>query len=141
MDLNFIAPCGIDCVNCEMFAANGNREVWERVAARRGGKPEDYACAGCRKQGGCVFFTGCETRACVTAKGLDFCSDCGDFPCRRLQPLADGASFYPHNMKANNLGRIKAAGPEAFLAEAPTIRKLYFKGSFKIGAGPQEPKE
>lgn len=141
MDLNLIAPCGIDCGHCELFEPNGNREAWERAAARRGVAPETMACAGCRAQGGCILFQGCETRACVTAKGFDFCSDCGNFPCRRLQPLADGAGFYPHNMKVYNLGRIKAVGPEAFYAEAPEIRRLYYRGKFKIGAGPQEPQE
>ncbi len=138
MDMNLVAPCGIDCVNCELFETNGHRDAWTRVAERRGGKPEDYACKGCRKNNGCVFFSGCKTLACVKAKGVEFCSDCADFPCPKLMPLAEGAGFYPHNMKVYNLGRIKKAGVEAFLAEAPKIRELYFKGKFMIGAGPQE---
>ncbi len=138
MDLNLIAPCGIDCVNCEMFEANGRKEVWDRVASLRGGKAEDYACKGCRKNNGCSFFSNCQTLACVQAKGHDYCSSCAEFPCRKLMPLAEGASFYPHNMKVYNLGRIKAEGPEAFLGEALKIRDLYFKGKFLIGAGPQE---
>ncbi len=137
MDMNHVAPCGIDCVNCELFAANGNRDAWARVAQRRGGEPEAYACKGCRAGGGCVFFDGCETLSCVKDKGVDFCSDCASFPCRRLMPLAEGASFYPHNMKAYNLSVIKTRGPEAFLAESKDIRLRYYTGSFKIGAGPQ----
>ena len=77
--------------------------------------------------------------ACVEAKGHVFCSDCGEFPCRRLMPLAEGAGFYPHNLKLYNLLRIRLRGPEAFLEEAPKNRLLYYKGKFKIGAGPQEP--
>lgn len=138
MDLNHIAPCGIDCVNCELFKANGNRQAWERVAAKTGKTVEESACLGCREGGGCVFFAGCETLACSRGRGLDFCSDCRDFPCSRLQPLAEGASFYPHNFKIYNLCALKSRGFEALLAEAPRIRKLYYKGKFKIGAGPQE---
>lgn len=149
MDLNLVAPCGIDCGNCELFRANGRRDVWERAAEKRGLKAEDMACDGCRDGGGCSFLKGvagsgraaadCETRTCVLSKGLDFCGDCGNFPCRRLQPLAEGAGFYPHNMKVYNLGRIRAVGPEAFLAEGKEIRRLYFTGKFKVGAGPQDP--
>lgn len=139
MDLNLIAPCGIDCANCELFEANGNREAWERAAGRRGGKAEDFACKGCRKGNGCSFFSNCQTLACVTAHRVDFCSDCGEFPCTKLMPLADGAAFYPHNLKMYNLCRIKAFGPEAFLTEAQKNRRLYYKGKFMIGAGPQEP--
>ncbi len=139
MDLNLIAPCGIDCANCELFEPLGLRDVWERAAARRGGKPEDFACKGCRDGNGCSFFKNCQTLACVRAKGVDFCSDCPDFPCKKLMPLAEGASFYPHNLKMYNLCRIKAVGPEEFLAEAPKNRALYYKGKFLIGAGPQDP--
>lgn len=138
MDLNLIAPCGIDCANCELFKANGNHAAWERVASKRGGKPEDFACKGCRKGDGCSFFSDCKTLACIKKKGLDFCSACEAFPCDMLMPLAEGASFYPHNLKVYNLCRIRLVGAEAFLKEAPRIRKLYYKGKFMIGAGPQE---
>lgn len=141
MDMNHAAPCGIDCVNCELFGENGNREAWERLAVSKGGKAEDYACKGCRSGNGCVFFSGCETRACAATKGVDFCSDCDSYPCVRVMPLAEGAAFYPHNMKAYNLSVIKSRGVEAFLAEAREIRMRYYKGTFKIGAGPQLPKE
>lgn len=139
MDLNGIAPCGIDCANCDLFAANGNKEAWARVAAKLGGEPEAYACKGCRDGDGCVFFKGCETRACALERKAEFCFACGDYPCRRLLPAAEGAAFYPHNLKLYNLERIRSTGPEAFLAEAADSRRLYFKGRFKIGAGPQEP--
>ncbi len=138
MDLNHIAPCGLDCVNCDLFKANGNRAAWESVAAKLGKPAESCACLGCRAGNGCVFHPGCETLDCARARGLDFCSDCANFPCTRLQPLADGAGFYPHNYKIYNLSVIKARGAEALLAEAPRIRKLYYKGKFALGKGPQE---
>ncbi len=138
MDLNLIAPCGIDCVNCDLFAANRKRDVWERAAQRLGKKTEDMACPGCRENRGCVIHEGCPTYACVTGRGVAFCSDCGEFPCRNLMPAAEGASFYPHNMKLYNLGRIRLLGMEAFLAEATRNRVLYYTGTFKLGAGPRE---
>lgn len=138
MDLNLTAPCGIDCANCDLFAANGKRDVWEKAAQRLGKKTEEMACPGCRENKGCILHADCATYACVMERGVTFCSDCADFPCRKLMPLAEGASFYPHNMKLYNLGRIKRLGAEAFLAEAVKNRSLYYTGKFVIGAGPQE---
>jgi len=104
-----------------------------RMFARR-----ESACLGCRTGNGCAYFSGCETLACVKERGHGFCSECADFPCTKLQPMADGAAFYPHNLKVHNLCVLKARGPEALLAEAPGIRRRYYAGKFKIGAGPTE---
>jgi hypothetical protein len=51
--------------------------------------------------------------------------------------MAEGADRYPHNLKVYNLTAIKNRGIEAWAAEIKEIRKKYFKGKFKIGAGPQ----
>jgi hypothetical protein len=96
------------------------------------------ACPGCRANGGCKLHADCATYDCVRKRDLLLCSDCADFPCRKLMPVAEGASFYPHNMKLYNLGRIKLLGMEAFLAEAIKNRALYYTGKFALGAGPQE---
>ena len=137
MDLNCLAPCGIDCVNCELYGRNSTDEYIAAVASRLGRDPESLRCKGCREQGGCSFFSGCETLACVTRKGFAFCSECPDFPCPRLQPASDRADKIPHNYKVYNLCRIAKVGPEAFLEEAPLIRKRYYEGKMRIGAGPQ----
>ena len=80
----------------------------------------------------------CETLECVKLKKLDFCFECSDFPCSKLQPLAEGADRYPHNLKVYNLITIKNKGLEKWAAEAAEIRERYFRGKFKIGAGPQK---
>jgi 5-carboxymethyl-2-hydroxymuconate isomerase len=54
-----------------------------------------------------------------------------------LQPLVQNADRVPHNLKVYNLSAIKNRGIEAWAAETGEIRKRYFAGSFKIGAGPQ----
>lgn len=139
MNTNDVAPCGIDCVNCELFRVNDQKEVWAQVALRMEKKAEEVVCDGCRKNGGCSFFSGCQTLACVNAKGHDFCYECAEFPCKKLMPLAEGAQVYPHNLKVFNLSKIKSMGLERFLEESGKNRFLYYKGKFKMGAGPQEP--
>jgi hypothetical protein len=135
--------CGIDCFNCEFFHTNidaffSSLSV-ERKAAfdARGMTIDKLRCQGCRVSG-CTAINGrCETLECAKERQVDFCFDCQEFPCRRLQPVAEGAERYPHNLKVYNLTAIRSRGIEAWAAEVPTIRKRYFGGRFKIGAGPQ----
>jgi hypothetical protein len=147
MDTNTLkdqtAVCGIDCFNCEFFHTNIDGFFTALPPARkaafdaRGMSKEKLRCQGCR-HGGCTVIGGrCETFECARAKGVDFCHECSEFPCQRLQPLAEGADKYPHNLKVYNLMSIKTRGIEAWAAEVGEIRRRYFRGKFKIGAGPQ----
>lgn len=138
------AVCGIDCFNCEFYYTNID-SFFEKMSedrkagfASRGMTKEKLLCKGCRTSG-CTMIAGkCETLECVKSKKLDFCFECGDFPCTKLQPLAEGADRYPHNLKVYNLATIKNKGLEKWASEVTEIRAKYFKGKFKIGAGPQK---
>lgn len=137
------APCGIDCFNCELYEENLIPPVRDRIAAATGRSPETIACKGCREQGNCTITDEpCATRGCVVEKGLDYCHECAEFPCRRLMPLAANADRRPHNFKLYNLCRMKAVGVRRWAEEeARDVRLRYFKGTFKIGAGPLLPGE
>jgi len=39
------------------------------------------SCGGCRKQG--CLFQACRVKDCVREHGVDFCFECGEFPCER----------------------------------------------------------
>jgi len=138
MKRELTAPCGIDCFNCEVFSANITPEMQARMAVALGLPEEKVPCAGCRESGGCRLHWGaCDTLDCVKARGVDFCFQCQDFPCEKLQPAADGAARYPHNMKVYNLSRMLAVGVERWAEdEALAIRRRYFKGKFIVGRGP-----
>ncbi len=137
------AICGIDCFNCEFFHTNIDdffaKLPPERKAAfeARGMTLEKLRCQGCRVSGCTAIGGPCETLTCAREKKVDFCFECQQFPCHRLQPLAEGAERYPHNLKVYNLTAIKNRGIEAWAEEVGTIRQRYFHGHFKIGAGPQ----
>lgn len=51
----------------------------------------DEPCKGCRFGGGWSWWPNCPVRDCTIQKGIDFCYQCEDFPCRKLQeePLLD----------------------------------------------------
>ncbi len=89
------SPCGIDCFNCEIYEHNLSASVAEILQGKYGWPKEKIACKGCRKQDGKHVHLpqGCATLDCVKAKGVKFCSDCNDFPCAFLAPVADLAAL------------------------------------------------
>jgi len=135
--LQLIAPCGIDCFNCECYIDNILPEWIPQYSELFNLAPENVPCKGCRTEKGCKYHGyKCETLDCTNEKAVNYCFECSEFPCSRLQPARDGADKYPHNFKLYNLCRMKYTGIENWIKEAKTIREKYFKGQFIIGSGP-----
>ncbi|MBN1496110.1 MAG: DUF3795 domain-containing protein [Spirochaetes bacterium] len=134
---NMTAPCGLDCFNCPMYRALSDEGLRGKIAASMKIDPEKAACRGCRNESGTIPFLGmtepCSVYRCIAGKGLDFCSECGDFPCDHLHPYADMAAAVPHNTKVFNLCLIKRMGVEEWAKEkARKVKKTYFTGKFKL---------
>jgi hypothetical protein len=53
--------------------------------------------------------------ACIQEKKVEFCFECGEFPCERLQPVADRAERVPHALKIYNLCMIQKLGVEKWV--------------------------
>jgi hypothetical protein len=132
------APCGLDCFNCEIYEGNITEEFKKAFASKIQKDPEEVPCRGCRAEKGCRHLgLPCETLKCIEDKGLEFCFECEEFPCVKLQPAKEGADRYPHNYKLFNLCRMKAVGVEEWAEkEAKLIRKRYYLGKFVPGKGP-----
>jgi hypothetical protein len=128
------SPCGLDCFNCPIYTGNIQEAIKAEIVPKLA-----VPCQGCLEQkGNCPGCRDCETYVCVIGKGLRFCYECDQFPCSKLQPAADGADFFPHNLKVYNLCRMKAVGVEIWAEEeASVIRQKYYTGKFKVGKGPQ----
>jgi hypothetical protein len=128
----------LDCFNCEVFEENITEEMKKQFALKIKKDPEEIACKGCRTERGCkLLVLPCETIKCVEDKKLEFCFECNEFPCVKLQPAKEGADRFPHNYKVFNLCRIKAAGVEKWAEEeAGLIRKRYYLGKLILGSGP-----
>lgn len=131
------APCGLDCFNCELYEHNLTDQLANVIHEKYGVPLAAIPCKGCRAQDGKHYHmpNGCPTLDCAKAKGVDLCCDCDAFPCAMLAPLAEGASFYPHNFKLYNLCRIKLIGHEAWVEESAEIRRRYYKQPFAVGKG------
>ncbi len=125
------APCGLDCFNCPMYLASENKELRAEISKKYGLPIKLAACKGCRNSGGQIDFLGmtqpCNVYKCITKKGIDFCSDCKNFPCDHLHPYADKASEVPHNTKVFNLCLIKKMGLETWAKDkAKDVKDTYF---------------
>jgi len=131
------APCGLDCFNCPMYLAREDEELRGKLAQNMGLPVERAMCLGCRDEKGIIGFLKwtepCNVYKCTGRKGIDFCSECSDFPCDYLHPYADRASEIPHNTKVFNLALIKKMGLESWAkTKAKSVKSTYFKGKFKL---------
>lgn len=142
MQKRIVAPCGIDCFNCEMFEDNVTKAFQARLSAATQIPEEKITCKGCSDGNRCLLLEiqgkSCKTLDCVNQKGVDYCFNCDTFPCEKLMPLANGASRYPHNMKVYNLCLMKRLGIDAWAQQASSIRKTYFNKGIVIGEGGSE---
>jgi hypothetical protein len=135
-----IAPCGLDCGRCEVHTAKDNPALFDFLVSV--GIPKDkIPCAGCRNiKGACPVIPGtCATWKCVQSRGLEFCHECGDFPCDQLHPAADRSNELPHNLKVYNLCLLKRIGAEKFITVSGDSKLKYFKGKMTVGKGPSLP--
>ena len=96
-----IAVCGLDCGPCDMREASDDPKLakeiveWFERERNEGLKIEDIHCRGCKGDREEHWAPDCWIlQCCVDEKGLEFCSDCGDFPCDRLEKWATGSERY-----------------------------------------------
>ncbi len=134
---NMTAPCGLDCFNCPLYLAVSNEKLRNMIAEKMKMDPAKVMCKGCRNENGTISFNNmtepCKVYRCISAKGLQFCSDCGDFPCDNLHPYADQASIKPHNTKVFNLCLIKKMGLEEWAKnKAGKVKETYMKGKLEL---------
>lgn len=118
------APCGKDCFNCPLYTGEENRENRAKFLERNNLQPDQFECPGCRiNKGYCpgleiLKIDGhCKLYACVKDKNVEFCFECNEFPCPKLQPLADRAERVPHALKIFNLCMIQKMGVEKWAKE------------------------
>lgn len=134
-----VAPCGIDCFNCELYEENLNEEFITGLSERIKVPKELLTCKGCSEGNICTLLKlrgkNCKTLDCVKEKGVNYCFECDTFPCEYLMPLADGAEKFPQNIKLYNLCRMKRIGIDAWMEEVGDIRKTYFTKKIVIGEG------
>jgi hypothetical protein len=142
-EMTLVAPCGINCGDCGVHLVKDKAKLIDSLVARGFGKEslneKSLPCGGCRAvKGNCAVIGGtCETYTCIAGRGFDFCFECPDFPCIKLNPAADRANVLPHNMKVFNLCFIQRQGLAKFVEKWPDIKQRYYGGKMEVGKGPQ----
>ena len=103
-----IAPCGMNCGICSRYLAF--RHDVKRIGIRM-----PY-CIGCRPRGkNCAFL---KKKCDLLLNGrVEFCYECGDFPCTRLQRIDKRYRTVYRMSMIENLESIKNDGIVEFLAE------------------------
>ncbi|MHA1931970.1 MAG: DUF3795 domain-containing protein [Promethearchaeota archaeon] len=108
VDINLAAPCGMYCGTCRSYLL-----LKKNLLKEKGYK---HGCKGCRIQGkNCAHIKkDCQV---LRKNEIDFCFECENFPCQRLERLDSR-----YKMKYNvsfiiNLERNRAVGAENWLRE------------------------
>ncbi len=117
VDKKLAAVCGLFCPACHVFI--GTKEDPERlkVMAQRLQRPlGEMLCSGCRSEKRCFYCESkCKMSKCATAKGVDFCGECPEYPCKDLKAFQ---AEMPHRIELwKSQERIKEAGYEKWYAE------------------------
>jgi hypothetical protein len=98
---HMIAVCGIICDECLIFKAPNDPESAQKVVdwlKREKGedvKPEQISCMGCRGDRTQHWSEDCEIMlCCIDEKKLDYCHECGDFPCEKIDEFVTYGEKY-----------------------------------------------
>ena len=123
---------------CPLHQALSDEKLRGVLSQRMNIPLEKVGCEGCRAANGHPPVLGepCATYLCTKEKGVEFCSECTDFPCLKLMPCADKADSLPHNLKVYSLTLRKLKGEQTWNQLIGQLYSLYHRGKMVIGKGP-----
>jgi hypothetical protein len=111
--------CGLFCGECDIYTAysTNNLAAQKRIAeeySRVHGKPitpDQVKCLGCKGTAASLWRTPCKIRVCAEERGVEFCYQCHEYACDKLE------SFFETNPHAkDNLRTISKIGPDGWLS-------------------------
>jgi len=108
------AVCGLFCEACTLFIATKEDPArLKGLAARFQLSEEEMKCYGCRSDKRGPYCKICKMFSCAAERGIDFCSECEDYPCDDLKQFQ---SERPHRIELwDDLEQIKDKGYEYWL--------------------------
>jgi hypothetical protein len=116
-DKKLAAVCGLFCASCSLYIGTAeDPERLKALSARFQIPVEELLCHGCRSEKRAFFCRDiCKMTKCAAAKGVDFCGECGEYPCADLKAFQ---VQMPHRIELwKNLDRIREAGFEKWYKE------------------------
>jgi hypothetical protein len=110
MSTTLIAPCGLDCAQCEayIYTQANDLEKLEALVARwrvEYNAPDmtiaSATCDGCLsasgRHGG--YCSACQVRACAVEKSLTTCAECDQYACEKLEGFFQMAPHAKENLE------------------------------------------
>jgi len=96
------AACGLNCGLCPNFYLHTE------------GK---FRCPGCAGEGFSEAHPSCGILTCCQRKGIEFCSDCEEFPCAKYDNWGEYDSFISHRNHVPDMEKAKRIGIDAYIVE------------------------
>ncbi len=117
-----VGVCGIYCGACFIYRAyNDQDQTLIRHLIGLGFPKENIMCKGCTSGVISPQCAKCGFRDCATKKGISFCSECGDLPCKALIKLIEERARnddLPHlGLCLANLKTLKHVGVQDWLKQ------------------------
>ena len=94
------AACGLNCGLCPRFYTVGSSR-----------------CPGCAAEGFSEVHPPCGVLSCCRRKGLEYCFECGEYPCKKYDGADFADSFITHKNQFRDMDKAKQIGMEAYAAE------------------------
>jgi hypothetical protein len=94
MAFRYDSYCGIYCGSCPFLMGSERNELDTLVKKMKREKEELY-CEGCKGENVSVFCRNCGLKECAQQHDVEFCFECSDYPCEKLQTFKNDDS--PHN--------------------------------------------
>jgi hypothetical protein len=98
--------CGLYCGSCPDYLA---------TKAENAPEPGENPCRGCKSDVTALWCTDCALKECASGKGIEFCSECPEYPCPTFTDFIDNAKD-PYVVEITEyLTTIKEVGTEEWL--------------------------
>jgi len=91
-----VSVCGLNCIKCKKYISNECRKCRGRLEAQPSPK--------------------CEILTCATEKGHQYCFECDEFPCRKVDDYSSDG-YAHHKQTVENMKKIKEIGLENWIAK------------------------
>lgn len=112
------AVCGLFCEGCGLYIASQEDEKrLEKIGERYKMSPEEVRCEGCGSQKLGPYCRTCKMKPCAKNKGVNFCSECDEFPCQLINDFQSQPQVAHRIELFESLKRIKDVGYDAWYEE------------------------
>lgn len=94
------SACGLNCGLCPRYQMNGTSK-----------------CPGCSGKGFLKKHPACGVLSCSQCKGLEYCYQCDEYPCKKYNDVDQSDSFITHFKQLYDMKRAKTLGIDTYRME------------------------